>query len=186
MKTASNRLTLNADQAADVAHELFEEIRRAAWEKASDDFDDYDLMTRVNDMPPNDALAALNDANLPSHLTRPIAAALVLLAPDTYAPHTDQTPATSPPDTTTSTTSSAVLWQNLADALNALVDAGQFPHFHNLYGTGNNWQHQPYATASDADAPWVVLDPAARQFTVSTRERTLSGEHSRQRQPQRS
>ncbi|MGX1886789.1 hypothetical protein [Streptomyces sp. NPDC055287] len=98
--TAKNRLTLNAQHAADVAHELFEEIRRAAWEKASDDPDDYDLMIRVNDMTPSDALAALNDANLPSHLTGPIAAALALLAPDTYASHADQTPASGTPLTT--------------------------------------------------------------------------------------
>lgn len=95
--TLVNRLTLDAEQAADVAHELFEEIRRAAGEKASDDFDDYDLMIRVNDMPPSDALAALKDANLPSRLTGPIAAALALLAPDTYAPRTDQTPASGTP-----------------------------------------------------------------------------------------
>ncbi|MER6432155.1 hypothetical protein ABT272_31205 [Streptomyces sp900105245] len=62
-----------------------------------------------------------------------------------------------------------MLWQNLADALNALVNAGQSPHFHNLYGTGNDWQHQPYATGSRTDAPWVVLDLATRRFTVSSR-----------------
>ncbi|MGX1886785.1 hypothetical protein [Streptomyces sp. NPDC055287] len=77
------------------------------------------------------------------------------------------------------------LWQNLADALNALIAAGRFPDFHDLYGTRNDWQHQPYATtASHADAPWVVFDLSARQFTVSSRERTLSGEHS-QRPPRK-
>ncbi|MEU5201113.1 hypothetical protein AB0G86_44955 [Streptomyces scabiei] len=98
--TLVNRLTLNVEQAADVAHELFEEIRRAAQEKASDDFDDYDLMIRVNDMAPSDALAALKAADLPSHLTGPIAAALVLLAPHSYAPRAGRTPADDTPLTT--------------------------------------------------------------------------------------
>jgi hypothetical protein len=72
------------------------------------------------------------------------------------------------------------MWQNLADALNALINAGQFPDFHNLYGPINDWQFQPYATAdAHADAPWVVFDLADRRFTVSSRERTLSGEHFR-------
>lgn len=142
MTTTEDSIIVNAEQAADVAHELFEEIRRTAWEKASDDPDDYDLMIRVNDMPPSDALAALKDANLPSRLTEPIAAALALLAPDTYAPHTHQTPASPAPNTT----STDVLWQNLADALNALADTGYIPHFHNLYGPYNDWRHQPCAT----------------------------------------
>ncbi|MFE4304809.1 hypothetical protein ACFRR6_01835 [Streptomyces sp. NPDC056891] len=74
------------------------------------------------------------------------------------------------------TTDTDLLWQNLAAALNALIDAGQFPQFHNLYGTRNNWQHQPYAsTAAHADSPWVVFDLSVRQFTVSSRERTQSG-----------
>ncbi|MEU6071894.1 hypothetical protein ABZ864_47625 [Streptomyces sp. NPDC047082] len=89
--TTENRLTLNAEQATDVAHELFEELRRAAWAKASDDPDDYDLMCAVQDMTPYDALTALRDANLPSRLTGPVAAALALLAPDTYAPRADHT-----------------------------------------------------------------------------------------------
>ncbi|MEU7031600.1 hypothetical protein AB0A60_33495 [Streptomyces sp. NPDC046275] len=83
--------------------------------------------------------------------------------------------------TGTSTTGSGTdpLWQDLADALNELIAAGRFPHFHDLYGTRNNWQHQPYAsTAAHAHAPWVVFDLSTRQFTVSSRERTLSGEHS--------
>ncbi|KNE81396.1 hypothetical protein AB0B04_18815 [Streptomyces xinghaiensis] len=82
--------------------------------------------------------------------------------------------------TTTGTgTGTDLLWQNLADALNALIAAGQFPDFHDLYGTRNDWRHQPYATAhSHADAPWVVFDLSTRQFTVSSRERTVSGEHS--------
>ncbi|MEU5200391.1 hypothetical protein AB0G86_41185 [Streptomyces scabiei] len=71
------------------------------------------------------------------------------------------------------------LWQSLADALNALIAAGLFPHFHDLYGARNDWQHQPYAsTAAHAHAPWVVFDLSTRQFTVSSRERTHSGEHS--------
>ncbi|MFI9018723.1 hypothetical protein ACIGZI_32285 [Streptomyces griseus] len=83
--------------------------------------------------------------------------------------------------TTNSTDVSPVgLWQNLADALNALVTAGQFPHFHDLYGASNHWQHQPFAsTAAIADAPWVVFDLATQQFTVSTKERTHAGEHHR-------
>ncbi|HLU97242.1 MAG TPA: hypothetical protein VKZ89_10415 [Thermobifida alba] len=85
-------------------------------------------------------------------------------------------------DTTTGTTTGTgagtdLLWQNLADALNALIAAGQFPDLHNLYGPLNDWQHQPYVTAARADAPWVVFDLSTRQFTVSSRERTLSGEH---------
>ncbi|MFE1785283.1 hypothetical protein ACFW9F_22600 [Streptomyces sp. NPDC059506] len=82
--------------------------------------------------------------------------------------------------TTTTSTDAGALWQNLADALNALIAAGQFPDFHNLYGPHNHWQHQPYAsTPTRADAPWVVFDLTTRQFTVSTRERTLGGEHYR-------
>ncbi|RNG12428.1 hypothetical protein [Streptomyces botrytidirepellens] len=88
--TTENTLTLNAEQAADVAHQLFEETRRAAWHKASDDINDYDRMLLVNDMTPSDALAELKDANLPSPLIKHIAAALELLAPDTYAPRPDQ------------------------------------------------------------------------------------------------
>ncbi|MFC8021945.1 hypothetical protein [[Kitasatospora] papulosa] len=80
---------------------------------------------------------------------------------------------------TTTGTGTDPLWQNLTDALNDLIAAGLFPHFHDLYGTRNNWQHQPYAsTAARAHAPWVVFDLSTRQFTVSSRERTLSGEHS--------
>ncbi|MEU9761894.1 hypothetical protein AB0D98_19535 [Streptomyces sp. NPDC047987] len=79
----------------------------------------------------------------------------------------------------TSTDASA-LWQNLTDVLNSLIAAGQFPDFHDLYGSRNDWQPQPYAsTPLHADAPWVVFDLTTRQFTVSTRERTLSGEHHR-------
>ncbi|KNE83296.1 hypothetical protein AB0B04_19010 [Streptomyces xinghaiensis] len=83
--------------------------------------------------------------------------------------------------TTTDTTCTGTdpLWQNLADALNALIAAGLFPHFHDLYGTRNDWRPQPYAsTAARADAPWVVCDLSTRRFTVSSRERALSGEHS--------
>jgi hypothetical protein len=84
------------------------------------------------------------------------------------------------PDTTPS--GSDVLWQNLTDALNALVSAGQFPAFHNLYGPYNNWLHQPYVTTgAHAYAPWVVFDLTTRQFTVSSRERTLSREQSRRK-----
>ncbi|MER6922557.1 hypothetical protein [Streptomyces spiralis] len=91
---------------------------------------------------------------------------------------TDGSPAT--------TASSDVPWQNLADALNALVDAGQFPHFHDLYGARNDWQHQPCANAgAHGDTPWVVFDLATRQFTVSSRERALSGDHFRQPRPPR-
>ncbi|MFJ5635239.1 hypothetical protein ACIQF5_21710 [Streptomyces goshikiensis] len=71
---------------ADAAYALFEEVCRAAWAKASDDPDDYDLMLQVNDMVPADALQALKESCLPSPLIEPIATALMLLAPGTYAP----------------------------------------------------------------------------------------------------
>lgn len=91
---------------------------------------------------------------------------------------------TTPEPTTTDSpnpgTSTNVLWQNLTNALNALIDAGQIPEFHNLHGPYNNWQYQPYATGARADAPWVVRDLTTRRFTVTSRERTLSGEHFRQ------
>lgn len=87
---------------------------------------------------------------------------------------------TGTPRGTTTSTGADPLWQNLADALNALIAAGRFPHFHNLYGPVNNWQYQPYVTADAyAHAPWVVFDLATEEFTVSSRERTLNGEHSR-------
>ncbi|WP_328427872.1 hypothetical protein [Streptomyces sp. NBC_00443] len=77
-------------------------------------------------------------------------------------------------------------WQALADALNVLVEAGQFPDFHDLYGGVNGWRHQPYAsTPARAHAPWVVLDLGTRKFTVSTRERVLGGEHSPRRKRRR-
>ncbi|MFJ3658231.1 hypothetical protein ACIPPR_33605 [Streptomyces nigra] len=80
--------------------------------------------------------------------------------------------------TTPTSTDHGALWQNLADALNALIAASLFPDFHNLYGTRNDWRHQPYvSSAAHADAPWVVFDLPTRQFTVSSRERTHSGEH---------
>jgi hypothetical protein len=78
-------------------------------------------------------------------------------------------------------TTSDALWQNLADALNALATSGQFPAFHNLYGPHNKWQHQPYATSSHTDAPWVVYDLTTRTYTVTTRARTLNGEHARRK-----
>lgn len=81
--------------------------------------------------------------------------------------------------TTPTSTDTSALWQNLADALNALIAASLFPDFHNLYGTRNDWQHQPFVSSgAHADAPWVVFDLSTRQFTVSSRERTHSGEHS--------
>ncbi|MFI1701434.1 hypothetical protein ACH419_36515 [Streptomyces bobili] len=43
-------------------------------------------MMRVNEMALSDALATLKDADLPSHLTGPIAAVLALLSPHFYAP----------------------------------------------------------------------------------------------------
>lgn len=82
--------------------------------------------------------------------------------------------------TVPATADAGVLWQNLADALNALIDARLFPDFHDLYGSRNDWQHQPYASAAArADAPWVVFDLSTRQFIVSSRERVLNGEHGR-------
>ncbi len=84
------------------------------------------------------------------------------------------------PHTTTGTDSADRLWQNLADALNALINARLFPAFHDLYGGRNDWQHQPYAsTAVRGDAPWAIYDLSTRQFTVSSRERALDGEHAR-------
>ncbi|MEV4868525.1 hypothetical protein [Streptomyces syringium] len=82
--------------------------------------------------------------------------------------------------TTTTSTDASALWQNLADALNSLLAAGQFPDFHDLHGSRNHWQPQPYiSTSTHADAPWVVFDLNTRQFTVSTRARALGGEHHR-------
>ncbi|MFF2205180.1 hypothetical protein [Streptomyces sp. NPDC058145] len=80
-----------------------------------------------------------------------------------------------------------VLGQNLTDALNAVAGAGQFPHFHNPYGPNNDRQHQPDTTSTHANAPWAVYHLATGKFTVSNRERTLSGEHpQRPRRPRRS
>ncbi|MEV6676255.1 hypothetical protein AB0N09_05210 [Streptomyces erythrochromogenes] len=76
----------NTHLAADVAHTLFEDVRRAAWRVASDHPDDYDLMCRADDMDPRNALEEFKNASLPSDLIEPIAAALALLAPDVYAP----------------------------------------------------------------------------------------------------
>lgn len=88
-------------------------------------------------------------------------------------------------DTTTPKPDTAALWHNLAGALNALAAAGLHPDFHNRYGTGNNWQHQPYASSNHGDSPWVVFDLREREYTVTTRERTLAGEHSRPRRRKR-
>ncbi|MFJ3182338.1 hypothetical protein ACIPJN_28655 [Streptomyces sp. NPDC086796] len=86
---------------------------------------------------------------------------------------------------TTTTPDTAALWHNLADALNALAAAGLHPDFHDRYGTSNNWQHQPYASGNHGNSPWVVFDLRERQYTVTTRERTLAGEHSRPRRRKR-
>ncbi|MFE2850176.1 hypothetical protein ACFXJO_03485 [Streptomyces lavendulae] len=83
---AGQGITEQQALAADVAHTLFEEVRRAAERVASDDFDDYDLMCRANGMDRRDALEALKKASLPSDLINPIAEALAVLAPDTYVP----------------------------------------------------------------------------------------------------
>ncbi|MFZ4160475.1 hypothetical protein ACOZDE_18890 [Streptomyces griseoincarnatus] len=91
------------------------------------------------------------------------------------APHVDladrpQEPAPSPEG----------LWSALADVLNALAAAGRHPAFHDLSGSANGWAHQPYVSSSaHAHTPWVVWDLAARRYVVTTRERALSGEHSR-------
>jgi hypothetical protein len=77
--------TAAADEAA---HALFDAVLRAAREKASDDPDDCDLMLQVQDMDTPDALAALKKAFLPSDMIEPIADALAVLAPHTYAPQT--------------------------------------------------------------------------------------------------
>ncbi|MFJ4700454.1 hypothetical protein ACIP5N_22255 [Streptomyces sp. NPDC088768] len=87
---------------------------------------------------------------------------------------------------TTTKPDTAALWQDLADALNALADAGLHPDFHDRYGPSNNWQHQPYVSSDVGNGPWVVFDLRERAYTVTTRERTLAGEHSRpRRRPRR-
>ncbi|MFI1312517.1 hypothetical protein ACH4TS_20585 [Streptomyces albidoflavus] len=86
---------------------------------------------------------------------------------------------------TTAQPDTAALWQDLADALNALIAANLHPDFHDLYGTGNNWQHQPFASGNFGNSPWVVFDLRERAYTVTTRERTLTGEHSRPRRRKR-
>ncbi|WP_256098641.1 hypothetical protein [Streptomyces agglomeratus] len=89
------------EAAAEAAHALFDAVLRAAREKASDDPDDYDLMLQVQDMDTPDALAALKKAFLPSDMIEPIADALAVLAPHTYAPRPPEparppTPRTAP------------------------------------------------------------------------------------------
>ncbi|WP_445280235.1 hypothetical protein [Streptomyces sp. DSM 118148] len=93
-------------------------------------------------------------------------------------------PTTAPAQATGPAAGADVLWQHLTDALNALASAGQFPHFHNLYGPRNDWQRQPYITSAHAYTPWVVYDLATRKSTVSSRERVHSAEHSQR--PRRS
>ncbi|MCG7528562.1 hypothetical protein MHW47_29485 [Streptomyces sp. OfavH-34-F] len=78
----------------------------------------------------------------------------------------------------------AALWHNLADALNALA-AGLHPDFHDHYGPENNWRHQPVVSSSHGSSQWVVLDQREGEYTVTTRERTLAGEHSRPRRRKR-
>lgn len=72
--------------AEEAAHTLFDAVLRAAREVASDHPDDADLMHEIQDMDAPDALAALQNASLPSDMIGPIADALVLLAPHTYSP----------------------------------------------------------------------------------------------------
>ncbi|MFE1784089.1 hypothetical protein ACFW9F_16260 [Streptomyces sp. NPDC059506] len=69
--------------AAAAAHALFNAVLRAARETASDD---YDLMLEAQGMDTPDALAALKNAFLLSDMIEPIADALNVLAPRTYAP----------------------------------------------------------------------------------------------------
>ncbi|MGW1290862.1 hypothetical protein ACWD4N_46780 [Streptomyces sp. NPDC002586] len=73
------------------------------------------------------------------------------------------------------------LWRNLADALNALCAAGQHPDFHDLYGARNGWRRQPFTSSTSANAPWVVFDLSTRQYVVTSRERTVSGEYPRRK-----
>ncbi|MFJ5951404.1 hypothetical protein [Streptomyces noursei] len=81
-------LTTNTphSDAADAAHTLYAAVLEAARETASDDPDDCDLMHEVEHMAAPAALAALKKAFLPSDMIEPIADALALLAPHTYAP----------------------------------------------------------------------------------------------------
>ncbi|MER8120696.1 hypothetical protein [Streptomyces sp. NPDC094031] len=88
-------------------------------------------------------------------------------------------------DTATPKPYTEALWQNLARALNDLVAAGLHPSFHDRYGTENNWRRQPYASGNHGNSPWVVFDLRERAYTVTTRERTLAGEHSRPRRRKR-
>jgi hypothetical protein len=70
---------------AEVAYTLFDAVLRAARERASDTPDDYDLMGAIDGMDAPDALAALKEACLPSDMIEPVAEALALLAPHTFA-----------------------------------------------------------------------------------------------------
>ncbi|WP_371591196.1 hypothetical protein [Streptomyces sp. NBC_00470] len=71
------------------------------------------------------------------------------------------------------------LWQQLADTLNELIDAGHHPHFGDFYGTRNDWQHQPYIAPEGGGATRVVYDLRIERYTVSTRKRMNEGEHYR-------
>ncbi|MGX1887066.1 hypothetical protein [Streptomyces sp. NPDC055287] len=81
--------------AAETADALFHAVLDAARETASgapDDHDhdhDRDLMLQLPDMAPRDALTALKQVFLPPALSGPLADALAVLAPHTYAPQTD-------------------------------------------------------------------------------------------------
>lgn len=55
--------------------------------------------------------------------------------------------------TTTPRPDAVAAWQNLADALNALIAAGHTPAFHNLNGSANDWRHQPYVSTPSAPTP---------------------------------
>lgn len=71
----------------ETARILYDAVLRAARETASDDPDDYAF--QVEDLAPHDVLADLKKASLPSNLIEPIAEALALLDPHTYAPQAD-------------------------------------------------------------------------------------------------
>ncbi|MER5889688.1 hypothetical protein ABT160_38175 [Streptomyces sp. NPDC001941] len=74
------------DAATQTAHALFHAVLQTARTVACDHPDDADLMAQIEEMDSPRALAALNAAALPSDLIGPIADALALLAPRSYAP----------------------------------------------------------------------------------------------------
>ncbi|WP_331732951.1 hypothetical protein OG613_48995 (plasmid) [Streptomyces sp. NBC_00015] len=79
---------VTAREAAEAADALFHAVLATARETASGAPDD-DLMLQLPDMSPRDALTVLRQVYLPPTLSGPLADALAVLAPHTYAPQTD-------------------------------------------------------------------------------------------------